>query len=47
MNQRYQIFECSPGIPTTEQADGKHQTEDDKIVSTYGNKDDNEITKNG
>ena len=41
----YPIFECIPGIPITDQAYNRHQTEDYEIASTHGNKDDDDIAE--
>ena len=47
MTKGYPIFEWIPGIPIIDQAYDEHQTADNEIASTYGNDDDDDITKNG
>ena len=47
MSKGYPIVKCIPGIPITDQANHEHQTEENEIASTYENKEDYEITKNG
>ena len=47
MTKGLPIFEWISGSPITDQADNKHKTEDNEIASTYGNDDDDDITKNG
>ena len=46
MIKEYQIFEWISGIKIIDQANSKHQTEDDEIASTHGDEYNYDITKN-